>query len=102
MVNPETLLEHGTLWEKENMRRIYLKTSAVCTAYGLSCIFYPGGRVRSATLNGSPITNSRATRIIAMVQHSKLYYNLDTEKFESKTMPKTILNRVKRYWIQHG
>ena len=91
----------SSVWEKNNIKHIYPNTKALCDLYGLKCRTYSSGRVSEATLNDAPITNSRATRIITMFQLGKFHYNCNTNRFDSKTMPKAMVNKLKRLFYKN-
>jgi len=71
-----TLLEKitaagGKLWRKGNQARFYF--SNLEELYGLRTNNYKSGNVRSATLNGEKISNSRAHDIINMLRGKQVY-----------------------------
>lgn len=91
---------NGTLWEKSTLTHIYFPTKALCDLYGLTCRTYASGRVCTASLHGEKITNSRATRIITMFQFGKFHYDCGSDEFTSRTMPKAIINKIKKLILE--
>jgi hypothetical protein len=72
----------GKLWEKKGIRRIYF--NGLADRVGLSVTRYGTGNVSSASLNGEGISNSKARAILIALEFGKVWYDLNTDKFETK------------------
>ena len=68
--------QYGKLWESSDgrVKRLYLKPYNL----GLKTEKYKTGNIKSATVNGEPISNSRASGLLNM----EAYINLKTGKLE--------------------
>src|SRR5690606_12460905 len=62
----------GKLWEKGNMRRIYLND--LVELYGLRLEHYNTGNIFRAELDGEKISNNSARQIVSMLKMGKLWY----------------------------
>ena len=68
--------QYGKLWESSDgrVKRLYLKPYNL----GLKTEKYKTGNIKSATVNGEPISNSKASGLLNM----EAYINLKTGKLE--------------------
>jgi hypothetical protein len=71
----------GALWERDEMQRVYFND--LDGLYGLEVTTYNSGHVRSATLDGQPISNTQAREIIADLAGT-LWYDLAIGRFMSR------------------
>lgn len=76
----------GRLWEvfEKNMRRVYFNNLA--DRIGLSVSYYKTGNVSSASMNGEEISNTSARKIISTLETGKIWYDLNTNQFETKNL----------------
>lgn len=74
----------GNLWERDNMRRIYLNRDTVLAIIGLEVTFYKTGNVSNAALNGEPLSNGRASRYVNDFIYGKVWFDLNDGKFYTK------------------
>jgi hypothetical protein len=76
----------GRLWEvaEKNMRRVYFNSLA--DRIGLSVSYYKTGNVSSASLNGKEISNTSARKILTTLEFGKVWYDLNTNRFETKNL----------------
>lgn len=76
------LMEIGSRWQKAGMDRIYFND--LPQWYGLELSYYKTGHISSAALNGEHISNNQAGKLGARFSGSKLWYDLNTGRFEVK------------------
>ncbi len=81
-VNIEKLKLLGSEWQKNGYHRIYF--NELTELFGLSCRYYNTGNISSATLDGERITNCRAAEIASALANSKLWFDMEDQKFHSK------------------
>lgn len=72
-----------SVWVGGSNRRIYINLEHLESVFGLSCSTYKSGSIKSATLNGEAISNSKATKMAL----SKHYYDCNAQKFVSPLNP---------------
>lgn len=82
----------GNLWEKHGYRRIYLNDLE--ELYGLELGFYNTGNISWAKLDGEKISNSSARKHRAEFAYGKLYYDLNTGRFEAKGISSQAFERI--------
>jgi len=77
----KTLTEkaHGNRWTKNGNDRIYIDPRNALNE--LETTRYNTGNISSATLNGERISNSEAKRLVGAALSTKLWYDLNDEKF---------------------
>jgi len=74
----------GSEWESGDQHRIYF--NGIEKLYGLEIAAYNSGNIRSAKLNGSPISNSVARWHLDKIQGAKLWYDMPTQKWQWQRM----------------
>lgn len=76
----------GRLWKiaEKNMCRVYFNSLA--DRIGLSVSYYKTGNVSSASLNGNGISNCSARKILSTLESGKIWYDLNTNRFETKNL----------------
>lgn len=72
----------GTRWTKNGMDRFYFNN--ISELFGLSVSTYKTGNISSATLNGEPISNSKATAMKAHFDHAKLWFDTADNLFHGR------------------
>jgi len=91
------LQQLGNRWQKNGMDRIYF--NGLAEWYGLRCTYYNTGNISSATLNGERISNNSARKIGAAIGWGKVWFDLNTGRFEYKNLTpehaETIINRIR-------
>lgn len=93
MTELEALEQIGSRWQKGNMDRIYVNDLA--DWYGLRYSTYNTGNISSATLNGEKVSNSQARRIADDLNFIKLWYDVPTGQWMTKTL--VTVNNVESY-----
>lgn len=88
----------GQRWQKAGMDRVYI--NELPRWYGLRCSYYNTGNVSSATLDGEPISNSIARRILGDLQFAKVWFDVSDGQFHGKGFAdnadyRTVVARVK-------
>jgi len=74
----------GKLWKKNKLKRVYFGNLPKYIRIEIEQ--YKTGNISSATLGGLPISNTRAQRIISTLNFGKIWYDLKTDKFETKNL----------------
>ena len=76
----------GTEWKKGNLHRIYFNDEAyrqvVKDEMGLVYTQYKTGNIKSATLNGEPISNGKARKMLPY----KIYFDVADGKMVFQTL----------------
>lgn len=91
-ISIDKLSEMGSRWTKGSMDRIYLNN--LSQLYGIATERYNTGRISSATLDGEPISNTKAFAILQQFQMGKFWYDVADGKFYGKGLDKDTLNRL--------
>lgn len=78
-VGPEVVIEAlqqlgGKEWIKDEFHRIYFNNLE--KLYGLDCQYYKTGNIARASLNGEPISNSEARRILGCLCDLKVWFDV--------------------------
>ena len=74
----------GGLWERGNMRRVYMNDLA--GLYGLRVSRYNTGNTSSATVNGEPISNRRANYLTNTFRVAKLWWDISAGEWASRDL----------------
>lgn len=75
----------GTEWTNDaGEHRVYMKNLG--TLFGLRCNRYGTGNISAATFRGEPISNSRAREISEALGLSKVWYDVNANKFAHKVV----------------
>ena len=82
-MNTEKILALGNIWEKEGKKRIYISIEKLEEIFGLKYTKYNSGSVSGAELNGSSISNKKATDLIFNIKFSKTYYDFSDNQIHS-------------------
>lgn len=82
----------GRLWEKHGYRRIYLNN--LTELYGLEYDTYNTGNISAAWVDGKRISNNSARQIASMLYNGKLWYDLNSGRFDSKGLSETAIERI--------
>lgn len=69
----------GKLWEKGGKSRLYFNN--LDALYGLKVTRRKSGTISSATLDGEEISNGEATRLLGVLNETKIWYDLTDHKF---------------------
>ena len=88
----------GKEWQKGGHHRVYFDNGSYF--YGVRTERYGSGNISSATLDGKKISNSEAKRILSKFAYSKLWFDLNDQKFRtsgelSSEMFKKTISRIK-------
>jgi hypothetical protein len=78
----EKLFAIGKEWKKEDKHRIYFDTNELCKLHGLHTTSYKTGSILSAVMDGEKISNSKAYKIQSQISDLKLYFDINSGKFE--------------------
>ena len=82
-ITVEKLVEvGGSEWQKGNNHRVYFND--LHKWYGLETSHYKTGNISSATLDGEPISNSKAAQIMKRFGYTKIDFDVATGKFISQ------------------
>jgi hypothetical protein len=78
----QTLLDMGANeWQKNGHHRLYVSREVIAEVIGLTWESYKSGSISSAELNGRPLSNSKATRILSNLTSANLYYDVKKSNF---------------------
>lgn len=81
-ITVEQLVElGGSEWQKSGKHRVYFNDLA--RWFGLDVAYYNTGNVMNATLNGEPISNSRAREILNTLRQARVWFDVTTGTFQS-------------------
>ncbi len=83
----------GREWIKDGKHRVYFNDDVMCDLYGLKTSHYNTGNVSSASLNGEPISNSRARKILSTLV-GKLWYDLADGQFHSQYLSDSTVEKL--------
>jgi hypothetical protein len=72
----------GRRWQKGEMDRVYIND--LPRWLGLEVTFYKTGNVSAARLRGEQISNSKASRILQRLHDAKLWWDVQSGKWESR------------------
>ena len=97
MQNGTTIVEvlqqiGGRVWQKENLFRVYFND--LPGLYGLEVTRYKTGNISSAQVNGKPVSNSEAKRILIAL-NGQFWYDVPTRRFVSKGIDEQTTNALK-------
>jgi hypothetical protein len=91
------LIQLGSRWQKAGFDRIYFNNLAEW--YGLECGYYNTGNISWATLDGEKISNNSARKIGAALGWGKVWYDMNTGRFEYKNLKdehtEVIISRIR-------
>jgi len=76
----ERIKQWGNEWHKGDMHRVYLN-NGLGRLYGIETERYGSGNIMSAKLDGQPISNSEAKRLLSRLAYSKFWFDLSEQKF---------------------
>lgn len=85
----------GKEWQKHDKHRIYFNRRELEDLIGLEYEKYNSGNIRTATLNGELISNSKARKLLSGIQYGKFWYDLDLKEFASYDMAETTRDLIK-------
>ncbi|ECJ5891753.1 hypothetical protein FNH88_19165 [Salmonella enterica subsp. salamae] len=74
----------GNLWEKNGMCRVYFNYDVVSSIIGFDYSTYKTGNISSASLNGSHISNCRASSIRSMLSTTKFWFDAADGKVHAR------------------
>jgi len=82
--NPVEQLERagGSEWESSDGSKHRVYFNDLQGLYGLETARYKTGNVSGATVDGKPVSNSQARKIESGLYGGKVWYNVDTGKYE--------------------
>ena len=72
----------GKLWGKYGKKRAYF--NELENAIGLEINYYNTGNISSASLRGEKISNTKAGKILFMLNDAKVWYDFADNKFHGK------------------
>lgn len=83
----EKLLEIGNLWEKHGKRRVYIDEDRFLDFLDDDYWFqrYRTGNISYATKNGEQISNSKMQKLLSEFAGTKIWYDLESKKWNFKT-----------------
>ncbi len=88
----------GCRWRKGGLDRIYF--NGLGHWYGLEAEYYKSGHVAWARLNGEPISNSKARKILDRVGYARLWFDCTTGRWASRGLEledhRTIVDNILR------
>jgi len=70
----------GNHWQKGDHNRVYFNSWDIARREGLQWSGYNSGNIRSASVNGNPISNSECRRILDGFAR-KIWYDLNSGEF---------------------
>jgi hypothetical protein len=90
--------KNGNRWTKYGKDRIYFDARNALS--GLETDRYNTGNISSATLNGESISNSEAKRLITAALDVKIYYDIDTDKFNWNNSGNEKFDAMSRQYVE--
>ena len=76
----DKIKELGSEWHKDDHHRVYFNDLG--TLYGIKTNRYHSGNIQSATLDGKPVSNSQAKRLLQKFASVKFWLDLVDGKFK--------------------
>jgi hypothetical protein len=89
MIDTEKLKLFGSEWIKNDMHRIYINN--IKELLNMDVEYHKTGTIRNARVDGELISNSKA---YSMLKFGKVWYDVNTGKFESKNIDKIYFDQV--------
>lgn len=97
-ISLDELLKIGNEWRAGAHHRVYFND--LCGLYGLETSHYGTGNIKSASLNGERISNSKARKLASMLNIGKVWFDVASGEFHSSGLPAdvatTIIGAIKR------
>lgn len=84
----------GVFWERGNIRRVYFNN--LPRWYGLRYSTYESsGRPYNCSLDGEPISNNQAYKLITELQLAKFWYDVNSGEFGSRNLSNSEFEKIK-------
>lgn len=74
-------MEYVRIWEKYGKKRAYFSEEGIQKALGLEIDSYRTGHIKKAAIDGEPISNSEAARILSQYTEKSIYYDMIAGKW---------------------